>query len=167
MKSLIVYCSTHGTTEKAVQLLSKELEGDITALDLKRDKHDVDVRDFDSIIIGGSIHVGNIQRKVKLFIRNNLDVLMTKKIGLFLCCMYDGVTATDQFEQAFPAELRKVAVVSGLFGGELILSKMNFFEKQIIKKVSGVTADTSNLDRASIKEFAAAFKYDVVWIGLS
>ncbi len=162
MKSLIVYCSAHGTTEKAVQLLSKELEGDITALDLKRDKHDVDVRDFDSIIIGGSIHAGNIQRKVKLFIRNNLDVLLTKKVGLFLCCMYDGVTATDQFDHAFPAGLRQVAVVSGLFGGELIISKINFFEKQIIKKVTGITADTSNFDHASVKEFAAVFKKVVV-----
>jgi menaquinone-dependent protoporphyrinogen oxidase len=162
MKCLIVYCTAHGTTEKAVQLLSKELEGDITALDLRRDKHDVDVSDFDSIIIGGSIHAGNIQRKVKLFIRNNLDVLLTKKIGLFLCCMYDGVTATDQFDHAFPTGLRKVAVVSGLFGGELIISKMNFFEKQIIKKITGVTANTSNLDRSSINEFAAAFKKVVV-----
>ena len=38
MKSLIVYCSSHGTTEKAVRFLSESLEGEVLAVDLKREK---------------------------------------------------------------------------------------------------------------------------------
>ena len=84
MKCLIVYCSSHGTTEKAVRFLSERLEGEVLAVDLKREKEKFDLSSFDTFIIGGSIHVGNIQRKIKQFIRNNFDTLLEKDVGLFL-----------------------------------------------------------------------------------
>lgn len=155
MKSLIVYCSSHGTTEKAVRFLSESLKGEVLAVDLKREKVKFDLGHFDTVIIGGSIHVGNIQRKIKQFIRNNLDTLLERDVGLFLCCMHDGETAIEQFNNAFPQELRKNSTAMGLFGGEFLLSEMNFLEKQIVKKVSGATVDQSNLDYEAIKAFAS------------
>ena len=125
------------------------------AVDLKREKTTVDFAKFNTVIIGGSIHAGNIQRKIKQFIKNNYEVLLEKEIGLFLCCMRDGQTAIEQFNNAFPQELRKNSAAMGLFGGEYLLSGMNFLEKQIVKKVSGATIDQSNLDYEAIKEFAA------------
>ena len=159
MKCLIVYCSSHGTTEKAVRFLSEGLEGKVLAVDLKRDKEQLDLAKFDTVIIGGSIHAGNIQRKIKQFIRNNLNTLLEKNIGLFLCCMHDGESAIEQFNNAFPQELRKNSVAMGLFGGEFLLSEMNFLEKQIVKKVSGATIDQSNLDYEAIKEFATKLNH--------
>ncbi|MEH7111250.1 flavodoxin domain-containing protein [Neobacillus niacini] len=153
MKTLIVYCSSHGTTEKAVQLLSEWMEGEVLAVDLKRDKLDFDVRTFDIVIIGGSIHAGSIQSKIKHFIGKHYEDLLTKKLGLFLCCWHDGETAIDQFDTAFPEELRRVSIANGIFGGEFLVSKMNFIERQIVKKVSGVTVDTSNLDKTAIMSF--------------
>ena len=155
MKSLIVYCSSHGTTEKAVRFLCEGLKGEVLAVDLKREKVKYDLRDYDTVIIGGSIHVGNVQRKIKQFISYNLDTLLEKEVGLFLCCMRDGETAIEQFNNAFPQELRKNSAAMGLFGGEFLLSEMNFLEKQIVKKVSGATIDQSNLDYDAIKEFVS------------
>ncbi|PEQ94155.1 flavodoxin [Bacillus sp. AFS006103] len=159
MKCLIVYCSSHGTTEKAVRFLSEGLDGKVLTVDLKRDKEQFDLAKFDTVIIGGSIHAGNIQRKIKQFIRNNLNTLLEKNIGLFLCCMHDGESAIEQFNNAFPQELRKNSVAMGLFGGEFLLSEMNFLEKQIVKKVSGATIDQSNLDYEAIKEFASKLNH--------
>ncbi|WP_066253706.1 flavodoxin domain-containing protein [Neobacillus drentensis] len=159
MKCLIVYCSSHGTTEKAVSFLTEGLEGKVLAVDLKRDKEKFDLAKFDTVIIGGSIHAGNIQRKIKQFIKNNLDTLLEKDVGLFLCCMHDGESAIEQFNNAFPQELRKNSAAMGLFGGEFLLSEMNFLEKQIVKKVSGATIDQSNLDYEAIKEFASKLNH--------
>jgi menaquinone-dependent protoporphyrinogen oxidase len=159
MKSLIVYCSSHGTTEKAVRFLSESLEGEVLAVDLKRERIKFDLGHFDTVIIGGSIHAGNIQRKIKQFIKINLDTLLEKDVGLFLCCMHDGETAIEQFNKAFPQELRKNSTAMGLFGGEFLLSEMNYFEKQIVKKVSGATIDQSNLDYEAIKEFASKLNH--------
>lgn len=153
MRTLIVYCSSHGTTEKAVQLLSEWTEGDVLAVDLKRDKILFDVQEFDFVIIGGSIHAGSVQGRIKHFIGKHHELLLTKKIGLFLCCWHDGQTAIEQFNDAFPEELRNVSVANGIFGGELLVSKMNFIERQIVKKVNNITMDTSNLDTTAIMTF--------------
>ncbi|WML31501.1 flavodoxin domain-containing protein [Neobacillus sp. OS1-32] len=153
MKTLIVYCSSHGTTEKAVSLISENLEGEVLSVDLKRDKIFFDLKDFDTVIIGGSIHAGEIQRKIKQFIHKYHDDLLEKEIALFLCCMREGELAIEQFNNAYPQELRKNAVALGLFGGEFLVSKMNFFERQVVKKVDGVVADRSNLDVSAIMEF--------------
>lgn len=154
MKSLIVYCSSHGTTEKAVGLLSEHLEGEVLTVDLKREKTEFNLKDFEVVIIGGSIHAGNIQRKIKQFINRNHDELLLKELGLFLCCMHDGDTAIEQFNHAFPQDLRKNSVAMGLFGGEFLVSKMNFLERQIVKKASGVTEEQSKLDIGAILDFA-------------
>ncbi|MFD1637988.1 flavodoxin domain-containing protein [Evansella tamaricis] len=129
MKTLVVYCSSHGTTEKAARLLRSELNSETYLIDIKKEKLLSDINNYDAIIIGGSIHMGNIQGKIKQFIKKHHDVLLSKKLGLFLCCMHEGELAKEQFEKAFPESLRKVAVTTGLFGGELLLSNMNFLEK--------------------------------------
>ncbi|ADU28906.1 flavodoxin domain-containing protein [Evansella cellulosilytica] len=154
MKTLIVYCSHHGTTKKAVSVLQKNLNCETSLLDLREEKYDNVLHDADVVIIGGSIHIGNIQGKLKHFMRDNLFLLLEKKVGLFICCMREGEEARKQFEVAFPEELRSNAIASGLFGGEFLFSKMNFFEKLIVKKVSGVSTDTSKIDEAAMKTFA-------------
>jgi menaquinone-dependent protoporphyrinogen oxidase len=159
MSSLIVYCSSHGTTSKAALLLRKELEGDVVVVNLNRTKLHSNVGLFDTVIIGGSIHAGSIQGKVRKFIKENRDDLMTKNIGLFLCCMREGQEAQQQFENAFPGTLRVRAVAKGFFGGEFLFSKMNFFEKQIVKRVVGITEDTCKLNSQAIQEFAQALNH--------
>ena len=154
MKSLIVYCSTHGTTAKAAHLLRKRIEGDVIAINLDKTKLHSDLELFDSVLIGGSIHAGSIQGKIKKFMKEHEDVLRRKNLGLFLCCMREGQEAYTQFENAFPPSLREAAIAKGLFGGEFIFSKMNFFEKIIAKSVSGSTEEISHLDLGSINDFA-------------
>jgi menaquinone-dependent protoporphyrinogen oxidase len=122
MKSLIVFCSTHGTTAKAAHILRKQIEGDVIVVNLERTKLHSDLDLFDSVIIGGSIHGGSIQAKMKKFMKEHQDVLPRKNLGLFLCCMKEGREASEQFEHVFPKGLRKAAIAKGLFGGEVIFS---------------------------------------------
>lgn len=68
-------------------------------------------------------HVGQVQKKIKQFCLNNLDLLKEKKIRLFVCCMERGEKATSQFNEAFPEELIKHASATGIFGGELNIEK--------------------------------------------
>jgi menaquinone-dependent protoporphyrinogen oxidase len=156
MNSLIVYCSSHGTTAKAARLLAERLEGIVELIDLSKQK-DPDITSYDAVIVGGSIHAGNIQRKVKGFINKNHDLLLQKKLGLFLCCYREGDEAKAQFENAFPKDLRTVAKSEGLFGGEFIFSDMNLIERIIVKKVAGVAGDQSTFNVDSINKFAENF----------
>ncbi len=151
-KILIVYASRHGTTEKAARTLQEELPEAVTC-NLKKEGCP-DLENFDRIIIGGSIHAGRIQKEIRNFCQRNLVLLLTKEIALFICCMYDGQKAEEQFNRAFPEELRQAARARAIFGGELSFEKMNSLERFVIKKFIGVKESVSRFRPEEIVEFA-------------
>lgn len=155
-RTLIVYASRHGTTEKVAGILKEELPESVVC-NLARESCPP-LENFDRIIIGGSIRAGRIQKAIKIFCRQNLAILLKKEIALFICCMYDGQKAEDQFNQAFPEELRQAAKVKGIFGGELLFEKMNFLERTVIKKFIGVKESVSRFQPDEIKDFARRLK---------
>ena len=149
--------SRHGCTEKTANILKEYIKDDVTITKLGNNPSP-DITKYNTIIIGGSIHAGNIQNKIKRFCNNNLSFLLNKRIGLFLCCMEKGQTAQKQFDEAYPEQLRNHAAASGLFGGEFDFSKMNLFEKAIIKKIANITESISRLNKQAITEFAEKLK---------
>ena len=81
---------------------------------------------------------------------------MTKRVGLFLCCMEEGDNAEKQFSEAFPPELRNHAIATEIFGGEFNFDRMNFIEKMIIKKIAHVDHSVSKIDEEKIVDFVHA-----------
>ncbi len=154
MNILIAYCTRHGCTEEAAQTLKENLSGEVTLVNLKKNGKP-DLSAFDTVILGGSIHMGKIQSQVRKFIEKNVDVLLEKRTGLYVCCMEEK-QAQQQFENAFPEELRKHASATGIFGGAFNFERMNFLERKIVQKVAGVTESVYKIDEGEIKRFAAA-----------
>jgi menaquinone-dependent protoporphyrinogen oxidase len=152
MKTLIAYTSRHGSTEKCANKLKEKLPGEIDIYELKT-ANKLNLFDYETIIIGGSIHAGNVQAKVKKFCNKNLGKLKEKKLGLFLCCMGEGEKAESQFNAAFPEELINHATATGLFGGEFLFERMNFMERYIIKKISKMDKSISKLSEENINNF--------------
>lgn len=152
MKTLIVYTTKHGCTEKCAIKLKSSLTGETELRNLKKSAK-IDLNDFKVIIIGGSIHLGQIQKKIKQFCLNNLDLLKGKKIGLFLCCMEEGEKAANQFNEAFPEELIKHASATGIFGGEFNFEKMNFIERSVVKKIAKADKSVSKISEENIAKF--------------
>ena len=155
MNTLIVYASKYGCTEKCAKLLSKELKGEVDIINLKRIR-DIDISKCEKIIIGGSIYIGKIQKEVTEFCSKNLDELMKIRIGLFICGMQEGDTINTELNQNFNPVLIKIADAKECFGGEFIFDKMNFIDKFIVKKVSKVTSNKSNILEENIHKFAQA-----------
>lgn len=157
MKSAIIFMSHHGTTAKVAHLISELLEQPTVKVINLNDQKEVDLSVFDTVIIGGSIHAGKIQRKLQVFCEDNLDELLRKHLGLFICHMNDE-QAEEELNHAFPTPLLEHADARGLFGGEFQFKKMNFIEKLIVKKVSGVHQDVSNIRYEAITRFAKIMK---------
>jgi menaquinone-dependent protoporphyrinogen oxidase len=155
MATLILYMTTHGCTEKATRMLMSQLNDDLTIVNLDG-VPDPDLSKYDRVIIGGSIHMGEIQKDLRRYCERNVDGLLSKKLGLFLCCMFEGAAAKKQFEDAYPQALRDHASATGMFGGEISFDKMNTLEKMIVKNVAKIDQDVSKLNQLAIKEFAAA-----------
>ncbi len=152
MKTLIIYATKHGCTEKCASKLKDRIDGEIDLVNV-RNSSEIDLTNYDTIIIGGSIHAGKIQKKIKNLCRDSLKTLKEKRIGLFLCCMEEGETARNQFNEVFPEELIKHATATGIFGGEFNLEKMNFIERGIVKKIAHVNKSASKIDQEAINKF--------------
>lgn len=88
---------------------------------------------------------------------DNSQVLKSKKLGLYLCCMEEGEKAREQFENAFPAELREYAKSAKLLGGEFVFEKMNFIERMLVKKIAGTNESISKIKVDEIKKFVKPF----------
>lgn len=152
MKAAIIYCSNHGTTEKVAGFISEKLKGDsVTMINLLKDP-DPSIQEYDKIIIGGSIHFGTIQKQIKRLCSRNEELLLRKDLGLFICCMLDE-QQKEEFENAFPGNLRNHSRACGIFGGELFFEKMNFLEKIIVRKVAKADSDVSHIDYEAIDRF--------------
>ncbi len=158
MNTAIIYGTKHGSTHKCANTLANELGANTKLYNLETEA-EVNLSEYDTIIIGGSIHAGAINKNVKKFIDKNIGILTEKKVGLYLCCMYEGDKALEQFQNAFPEGLRNRATAHGLFGGEFDFGKMNFLEKAIVKKVANVEKSVSNLNYTNIKAFAEKITY--------
>lgn len=153
MNTLIVFSTKHGCTEKCVKILSKELKDNVDLVNLNTSK-DTNISKYDKVIIGGSIYIGRIQKEVREFCSKYLEELKEKKIGLFICGMQEGDSINTEINQNFPKELIEMATVIKHFGGEFDFSKMNFFEKLIVKIVAKTSSNKSNILNDNINSFA-------------
>lgn len=152
----IVYISKHGTTKKVAEKIKSSISGEATLIDLRKNKKP-DISGFDKIILGGSIHMGKIQKRMRVFCETNLEKLLKKQIALFLCCMEDEKEkVTEQFNNAFPEVLRNHSMKNEILGGEFLLDKMNFLERAMIKKIARVEKSVSKIKEQKIEEFAKA-----------
>lgn len=154
MKTLIVFASSKGTTEKCANLLAEKVTAPKEVVNLKKGSP-ANPADYDTIIIGGSIHAGKIQRVIPKFIDRNRETLMKKRVGLFLCCLEEVETEMEkEFAASYPQDLRDHAFAKGFFDGEVVFSKLNPLVRIIMKKISKTDQDIHKIREDAIDRFA-------------
>ncbi|MDW7667943.1 MAG: flavodoxin domain-containing protein [Bacillota bacterium] len=156
MKTLIAYATKRGFTKKCAELLSEKLEGTVEIADIKKSKN-MDISSYENIIIGGSVYIGKIRKEVPDFYDRNMDKLLNKNIGLFICGLAEGEVVKKELEACFPDKLSERALVIDIFGGEYNFDKMNFIEKTVIKKIANTTENQEVLHLDRIEKFAEVF----------
>ena len=133
--TLIVFASNHGTVEKCARELFRQIEGKVDICNLKRRDFLPDLSGYEAIIVGGSIHSGKIQEEISSFCDENLEMLASKRLGLFVNCLYSGKKAQKQLDDAFPEILNRKAVVRDYFGGEVDQLKLSFWERVVTTRM--------------------------------
>ena len=152
MKTLIAYSSTLGCTEQCVSRLKKDLGPDADLVRISR-RRKIPLDKYDTIIIGGSIHEGMIQRSVRRFCEIHLKELLKKQVGLFVCCVDPGEDEQALLKSAFPDELLEQSLAKGYFGGELDFKKMNLLHKIMTRKAARLKTEP-DIDFDKILAFA-------------
>jgi len=153
MKTLIVYATTHGCTGKVASELKEQIGAGTDICNLKNETIPC-LAQYGRVIIGGSIHAGKIQKRVKDFCASNLDVLLKCEVGLFICCLEEGEVARRQLNNSFPPELMQHAKSSAVLGGSINFDKMNFIERLIIKKGAKIEESVSRVNHDAVTRFA-------------
>lgn len=154
MKTLVVYASRHGCAEKCAHLLVDNLSGEVDVVNLAKTKVP-DLAVYDTVIIGGSIHMGKIQKSVTVFCQNEMKELLEKKVGLYLCCANLDVVEM-QMKGAFPEPLYSHATAREHFGYTYDFSKMNFLERAAIKHVAKTDKSVEYYLMDNLERFVAA-----------
>lgn len=130
MKILIAYASKNGSTALCVERLAKGLDGlDVTLVDLA--KQAADAAEFDMVIVGAAVHHHRFPAPVARFLREQKNILLCKKLGLFLLC---GIAEEQIYymEKLFDDELREHAFELSFFGGSLRYDGLSFWDKLVV-----------------------------------
>ncbi len=159
MKTLVAYCSRHGSAQKIAHLMSQELHHtSVRLLDLKIEGVPSSIEEYDQIVLGGSIHFGKIQKEVRQFCQDHLSDLLQKRVGLYLCYMLED-KAQKEFEDAFPEEIRNHALALGFFGGELQLEKMSVVDSFVTKNILHKYENEYKLDESTFDSFITKMNF--------
>ena len=132
MKILIIYSTYGGTTLECAELLKKQLEEHHTVELLDGRKNELPLPDgYDALIIGSSIRMGRMNKKLKKYITENREALDKMPFGIYFCCGY-----TKQFQEYVDIQFPKNYEPSlgfHLLGGEMKPEKYSGFDKFIMK----------------------------------
>ena len=143
MKTIILYESKHGCTETCASYIKEKnnIQEFIKVSDFKGN-----LDDYDRIIIGTPVYIGQINKKVKTLIESNKDLLLKKEVEIFICGMND-----ENYEQMlimnFDEAIRDHAKIIHA-GGAYDFNKLGWFSKFIVRKI------------AKIDHSVEAIKYD-------
>lgn len=161
MKTLIAYCSRHGSAQKIAHLMSQELHHtSVRLLDLRIEENPSDISCYDQVVIGGSIHYGKIQHEVRNFCDKHEKDLLNTRLGLYMCYMLEE-KAEEEFNNAFPQKLRNHACALGFFGGELDLDKMGVIDSFVTENILHKYKSEFKLDETAFDSFVTKMNFPI------
>ncbi|OHW63510.1 flavodoxin [Andreesenia angusta] len=156
MKTGIFYTSEHGTAEKAATELKKKIGGEVDLIDLKRERGYVE--NYDNIILGSGIYAGKVSKELKSFIEKNLEEIMKRNHGVYICSREEGDNSKKYFTANFRFDLLQTSFCTAHLGHGIDLQKLGFIKKLLFKKVFQIKEDYTTLNEKEIDIFAKKLK---------
>lgn len=135
MKCLIIYSTKYGATQIYAQMIADHANYKIDSQNVK----DITVeklQDFDTVVLGSSIYVGKVNKSMQKFCEKYEDILLTKRLYLFINGLLADEELAKELANAYTDELRKHATHQVAFGGKVNFSKLKFMDKKIMRMVS-------------------------------
>ena len=131
MRILIVYATKSGVSQKCAEMLKDKLGNsfDITMCDIEDGAPSP--KDFDVAVLGGSVRMNSLNKKLKLYMREHAYELNAMNTAIFLCC-----GLTENFDDYVNFQVPKNIMPSlGIhcFGGELKPKNLKGIDKIIVK----------------------------------
>lgn len=155
MKILIIYSSKNGVSKRAAERLSSELlqGNEISVYDINDAPPSPE--GFDVVILGGSIRMTKLNKKLKAYLKEHLEIISNMPAAFYICC---GIIR--DFNDYKATELpSKINFSLGIecFGGELKPDKLHGIDKIIVKtmrnSIESQDPDLANSSGLELPEF--------------
>lgn len=144
MRTLIVYSSVYGTTEKCAFELKEKLAGEADLFRLVK-KKTPELSGYDRVIFGCPVYMSKLTKEGAIFLDRFEDELLEKEFALFLTCSnVKKKTFERNLAYNFSFELLEHAKAKGCFGGELDEDKLHFFHRLMTKMVRAQQTEIPN-----------------------
>ncbi len=122
MRVLIAYGSKRGSTEGVARHIQDALESSGIVADVRSAAEQIDLDDYDAVVVGGSLHNGHWHKHSRKFVSRNAALLRTKPVWLFSTGPLDESTRSGNLPPV--PHVRDAAIASGArdhitFGGRL------------------------------------------------
>ncbi len=154
MRTLIAFAGRKGTAREMAERIAGHFPTDTQVVDVRREAPP-NPREFDRIILGGSVLAGHIPAKLRRYAADHSAELERKQHGLFVCCLKDS-EVESYLNANFGEDLVKSADATAWLGGRLVMKEHNPLVRGMLKKVTGATTDLVNMRFHVADRFAAA-----------
>jgi len=154
MTTAIVHVSRYGTTRECAEELAGRLPGEATVVDLRTNDRP-DLGRYDTVVIGAPVYGGKLAGAVGAFCERHRTALLSRTVGLFICCLYEGEKADEELETGYPAWLSAHAAAADWFGGAVEVEKLGLVDRFLFRRLAGVRTDIDRVRHDRIAKFAA------------
>lgn len=153
MNILLVYGTSEGHTASIAERVAESLRGAghfVSVHPLKSISSAIKPENYDAVLVGASIHVGQFQKYVVEWVRDHSEGLAQKPNAFFFGCL----TAHDKTEEArqeIKGYVEKFVAATGWqpdqvepFAGALLFKQYNWLVRQLMKRIvksKGVNID--------------------------
>ena len=165
---LVLYGTGEGQTAKVTDRIAGVLTDrghEATAVNAT-EAGDIDLADYDAVLVGASIHVGKHQPAVVEFVEDNRDTLAGKPTAFYQVSLSsateEGRAEAAGYVEGFVEATGWTPDRIGLFGGALRYSEYGFLKRLMMKRIAkrklpdeDVSKDVEFTDWAEVEAFAA------------
>ena len=149
MKTLIVYSSKYGGTEKIAKILRAEITTAVDTIDLSS-SIDIDLDNYENIYIGTPIYAGRARKNIRKFCKNNLSKLQVKNTGIFINCWYKE-KLDEYIQNSFQTELIENAEI--IYAGiDSNPSEMSWLDRMVVKVVAKMKEAVSDIKHENLRQ---------------
>ncbi len=135
MNIIIVYATKGGVSRTCAEMLKEKLAPWHTVTCCNMEDGAPAPKDFDVAVVGGSIRMGKLNKKLKKYMREHRDALARMPAAAFICCGFPA-DFEDYAETQLPRNLTFSLGVH-CFGGEIKPEKQKGLDRLILKMIRG------------------------------
>ena len=167
MSCLLIYSSTDGQTKKICDVIKENLPNknpiQICTVD---EAINLDINNYDQIILGASIRYGNYKSNLFKFIKNNIEILDKKNNAFFSVNVVarkkeKNTPDTNPYIKKFLKKTDWRPNKIEVFAGKVDYPNYNFFNKLVIRFIMFITKGPTDIsqsyeftDWAKVKKFS-------------